>query len=331
MDNKVNMSQVAEELGVSVSTVSRTLAGKGRISEETRERILRYLEEKELKPNIRERRYTDTTLKMISVVLPGEEDFASLPYFLNIFLSVYDYFSLRGYQVTLIKITPQDISNLVHAVEAHIMDGVILTRTVDNNDEIIYLKKMGVPFVVIGPYDDPSVLSVDTDNENACCDITNMLFRKGFHKLAVMCANREHYINKKRMNGIQRAHMESHMCLDWEYVFYDTEIPNVAEMALEKAVAGGIDCILCMDDNICLIFLRLMRKLGIRIPQDMKIAALHNSSLLDEWYPSVSCLHFDVDELGKEASRILYVYLTEHKRLPRSILGYELQMKSSTC
>lgn len=331
MNNKINMSQVAKDLGMSVSTVSRALAGKGRISDKTRERIFQYLEERDLTPNIIQQNYEERNLKVISVVLPGEEDFASMPYFFDIFLSLYDFFSLRGYQVTLIKITPKDISNLVHAVESHVMDGVVLTRTVENNDEVMYLKKMGVPFVVIGPYDDPSVLSVDTDNENACCDITNMLFKKGCRKLAVMCANRGHYINKKRMNGILRAYMESHMCIDWEYVFYDTEMPNVAEMALEKAVAGGCDCILCMDDNICLTVLRMMRKLEIDVPGDMRIAALHNSSLLDEWYPPISCLHFDVDELGKEAGRILYTYLTEHKRLPKSILGYyELQMKAST-
>ena len=64
-----------------------------------------------------------------------------MPYFLNIFLSVYDYFAIRGYQVCLIKITTSDISNLVKAVENHVMDGVILSRTVENNDEIVYLKK----------------------------------------------------------------------------------------------------------------------------------------------------------------------------------------------
>ena len=154
MDNKVNISQVAKDVGVSVSTVSRALSGKGRISESTREKINSYLSEKQLIPNTREKRYTDIVTKMISVVLPGEENFASMPYFLNILLSVYDYFSIRGYQVNLIKVTPTDISNLTHAVEEHVMDGVILTRMVENNDEIVYLKQAGVPFVVIGPYDD---------------------------------------------------------------------------------------------------------------------------------------------------------------------------------
>ena len=122
MDNKVNISQIAREVGVSVSTVSRALSGSGRISDATRQKINEYLATKELIPNTREKRYTDVTTKMISVVLPGEENFAYMPYFLTVFLSVYDYFSIRGYQVSLIKITPTDISNLIRAVEAHVMD-----------------------------------------------------------------------------------------------------------------------------------------------------------------------------------------------------------------
>jgi DNA-binding LacI/PurR family transcriptional regulator len=101
-------------------------------------------------------------------------------------------------------------------------------------------------------------------------------------------------------------------------------------MAIEKVLASDVNCILCMDDNICMVILRILRKKGIPVPERIKVASLHNSNLLDEWYPPVSCVHFDVDELGKEASRILYVYLTENKRLPKSILGYELQMKAST-
>ena len=143
MHNKVNVSQVAKELGVSVSTVSRAISGNGRISQSTKQRVQEYLESKELVPNIREKHYTDVTTRMIAVVLTGEENFASMPYFLNIFLSVYDYFAIRGYQVCLIKITPSDISNLVKAVENHVMDGVILSRTVENNGRNSISEKNG--------------------------------------------------------------------------------------------------------------------------------------------------------------------------------------------
>lgn len=330
MDKKVNVTQVARELNLSVSTVSRAISGNGRISPATRKRIEEYLQTRELVLNTREKRYTDIVTKTISVVLPGEKDFASMPYFFNIFLSVYDYFSIRGYQVNLIRILPNDISNLVKAVEDHAMDGVILSRMVDSNDEIVYLKKMGVPFVVVGPYNDRSVLRVDNDNENACYEITNSILHKGLNRIAVMCANRGHQINKIRLNGIIRAHVENHMLLDREFVFYDTDSSYIAEMAVENTMAAHMDCIICMDDNICMGILRVLRKKGIEVPDDIKLVSLHNSSILDDWYPPISCISIDVDELGKEAGRILYEYLTKSNKSSWSILGYEIKMKDST-
>ena len=330
MDKKVNVTQVARELNLSVSTVSRAISGNGRISPATRKRIEEYLQTRELVLNTREKRYTDIVTKTISVVLPGEKDFASMPYFFNIFLSVYDYFSIRGYQVNLIRILPNDISNLVKAVEDHAMDGVILSRMVDSNDEIVYLKKMGVPFVVVGPYNDRSVLRVDNDNENACYEITNSILHKGLNRIAVMCANRGHQINKIRLNGIIRAHVENHMLLDREFVFYDTDSSYIAEMAVETTMAAHMDCIICMDDNICIGILKILRKKGIEVPDDIKLVSLHNSPILDDWYPPISCISIDVDELGKEAGRILYEYLTKSNKSSWSILGYEIKMKDST-
>ena len=328
--NKVSISRIAKELKMSPSTVSRALSGRGRTSEITRVRINDYLIQNDLVPNTREKRYSDTITKMISVVLPAEGDFAKIPYFSNVLYSVYDYFSIRGYQINLIKISPDDISNLEKAVDDHVMDGVILTRTVENDNEIQYLKKKGVPFVVIGPYDDPSVLRVDSDNEAACYDITIALIHKGLNKMAVMCAERGHKVNQLRLDGILRAHMQSHMYLDKNLIFYDTESEIIAEMAIEKSLAANVDCILCMDDNICIKIIRILKKKGLRIPDDIKIASLHNSELLDEFDPSISCIYQNESELGKEASRILYTYLKEGKVLSNSILGYELQIKDST-
>lgn len=329
MYKKVNISKIAKDLGISVSTVSRALSGNGRISEMTRQRITEYLSENELVPNTREKRYIDTVTKMISVVLTEEEYLTEMYFFYSIFFSVYDYFSIREYQVNLIKVSGTDISDLVNAVEAHVMDGVILTR-ISGNNAADYLKKRGVPFVALESCEDSSVLQADMDYENACNEITNALIRKGFHKLSVMCSSRDHSINERKLKGILNAHVQNYMVLDRSFIFYDTEYENVAEMVVEKVMNERVDCILCMDDHICMVILKVIHKLRLEIPKDIRIACLYGSILLEECHPSISFINFNVERLGKEASRMLYVFLTEHKLLPRTVLGYELKMKDST-
>lgn len=330
MRNKVNISQIAKDLDLSISTVSRALSGNGRISEVTRQRIADYLSEKELVPNSREKRYTDTATKTISVVMTEEKYLAKVQFFYDIFLGVYDYFSIRGYQVNLIKITRMDVSNLVNAVEDHVMDGIILMEIMEKSDVIPYLKTQNIPFVVLGSYEDSSVMQVDVDYENGSNEITNALISKGFHKLAIMCGDRDNPVNERKLKGIKNAHVQNYMMLDRKFIFYDTEYENIAELAIEKILEANMDCILCMDDCACMSLLGTIKKMKKEVPKDIRIATLYGGAFLEKCYPSISMIYYDMKQMAKEASRMLYVYLTEHKHLSKIVLGYELKMKDST-
>lgn len=330
MQNKVNLSKVAKEMGLSVSTVSRALSGNGRISEETRKKVAAYLKDKNLVPNTRERRYTDLKTRIVAVTIPEEEDFFFMPYFQTILFSIYDYFSIRGYQVIPIKTNAYNIINLEQAVRDHAMDGVIISRVLETHKEIELLQEERVPFVQIGRLEDVDIMQVDANIEGACFDLTNALIHKGYHRIAVMCSRRLDPINELRLKGIMRAYVQNYMVLNREFVFWETETSSIAELAIEKILLGKQDCILCMDDNICLKVLLILGKMGINIPQQIKVASLHNSSLLEKWNPSITCVHYDANALGKEAGKMLHACLTEGRRLENVMLGYEIQMKEST-
>lgn len=315
---------------MSVSTVSRALSGNGRVSEETRQEVLDYLVNKQLVPNTREKHYTDTTTNIIAVTVPEEGNFVFMPYFQHVFFSIYDFFSIRGIQVIPIKISAKNISYLKKAVEDHVMDGVILSRRVENMEEINYLKEQGVPFVLIGEIDDSEIVQVGSENDQATYDLINALIHKGCYKMAVMCAEEKQPINQKRFKGLMNAHADNYMVLNQDFVFYDTDSEDIAELAIEKILAANLDAIICMDDNICLTVLRILQKRRISIPQEIKVASLHNSPILEAWNPPITCVNYDVDELGKEAARMLHTLLLEKKKLPKTIMGYEVQMKEST-
>lgn len=210
------------------------------------------------------------------------------------------------------------------------MDGVILSRRVENMEEINYLKEQGVPFVLIGEIDDSEIVQVGSENEQATYDLINALIHKGCYKMAVMCAEEKQPINQIRFKGLMNAHADNYMVLNQDFVFYDTDSEDIAELAIEKILAANLDAIICMDDNICLTVLRILQKRRISIPQEIKVASLHNSPILEAWNPPITCVNYDVDELGKEAARMLHTLLLEKKKLPKTIMGYEVQMKEST-
>ena len=73
--NVITISDVAEALGVSKTTVSRAISGKGRIGEATRQKVLAYIEEHDYKPNVIARGLAQSKTFNLCVVMP--EDYRS--------------------------------------------------------------------------------------------------------------------------------------------------------------------------------------------------------------------------------------------------------------
>ena len=68
--NVITISDVAEALGVSKTTVSRAISGKGRIGEATRQKVLAYIEEHDYKPNVIARGLAQSKTFNLCVVMP---------------------------------------------------------------------------------------------------------------------------------------------------------------------------------------------------------------------------------------------------------------------
>ena len=333
MDKKetiVNIKKIAEDLGLSTTTVSRAISGKGRIGRKTIERVHGYMAENGLVPNVYSKCAEDKRTHMICVVLPLEEDYAELPFFQKILLSLYDFFSLYEYHVMVVKTTWTDISALKKVVKEQLVDGVVLTRTLEDGQEIEFLKDKGIPFVVTGSCEDRSVLQVDVDHLNACFDLTTSLLRMGIRDIALMIAERTQIVNVSRYRGFEKAFEDYGLDIDRKMIFENAGYDMIAEDLTLEAIKKGAECILCMDDNICLFVLKALRKHCMEIPRDIKVASFYNSRLLDEYFPTISCVNFDIRKLGSTAGKVLLDRLNGDTSPKKIVLGYNVVLKDST-
>lgn len=330
MSEKTNIYEIAQELGISTTTVSRAISGKGRLSEATRQRVLEYIASRNLDPCVRKRKYTDKKTGNILVTIPAEKDYALLPYFMEILSSVYDYCVIRGFQVMMAKTGANDIDALKTIISKHKVDGVVLTRTITDALDIKFLKERGVPFVAIGSYDDKTISQVDVDQMSGCRDLTSILLRMGIRKIALFCADRTHVVTKSRLKGFLQAYEDNDLDFDPQMIFDGAGEVFKAEQLTEEMLKKGVECILCMDDNICINVLNTLRKNGVRVPQDIRIASFYNSQVLNEYYPPISCVDFDIKELGTMAARVLLEALDGEEKAGKITMGYNVILKEST-
>ncbi|MCI7791577.1 MAG: substrate-binding domain-containing protein, partial [Lachnospiraceae bacterium] len=104
----------------------------------------------------------------------------------------------------------------------------------------------------------------------------------------------------------------------------------VADKVIEDMLKEQVECIVCMDDNICLNVLNKLRRENVSIPEDMKVASFYNSRLLSNYYPPITCLDFDIKELGMTAAKMLLDLLDGKRTSKRIQLGYQVMLKNST-
>lgn len=163
-DRNLTIADIAQELGVSKTTVSRAMSGKGRIGEETRKRVQAYIEAHHYSPNVVAKGLAQNKTFNLGLVLPGDYQIVELPFFQKCMMGISRTASEAGYDVLLSMVTADKITQLQRAVTNRKIDGAILTRTLTDDAPMRYLQENGVPFVAIGSTDNTGVVQIDNDH-----------------------------------------------------------------------------------------------------------------------------------------------------------------------
>lgn len=328
--NGITISDVAEALDMSKTTVSRAISGKGRISEATREKVMKYIKENNYIPNPMAKGLAQSKTYNICWATPGDALGMELPFFQNCMQGILNITSRENYDILQCMIYENDISQLKRIVANRKADGVILGRTLIGDKGIEFLKENEIPFVVIGSTDSDDVVQVDNDHVRACRELTSTLIMKGIKKFSLIGSGSNHIVNVLRYNGFTEALKENKIPIPVNLIFMDNKNNADVEKAVERAVKSDAECILCMDDWICSTALFKLIRDKIAVPEKIKIASFYNSPLLSEHPTSVTSLQYNPFELGSVAGDTLFKIIKGKPVENKIILGYEVILKAST-
>ena len=150
MSNNITISDVAEALGVSKTTVSRAISGKGRIGAATRKRVLEYIQEHDYKPNVIARGLAQSKTFNICVVMPGDYALVDLPFFQEAIMGIQEIAGMMEYDLLLCIGSGNDMAGLRRIIQNHKVDGVVLLRTMVDDPQVTFLQERRIPFVTAG-------------------------------------------------------------------------------------------------------------------------------------------------------------------------------------
>lgn len=324
----MTLSEIAKELGLSKSTVSRALSGKGRISKETREFVRNFIKEREQAE--KERKIDKISTHNIGVVLPEDIYYGGGNFFHNCLLGICEAASMFGYNVLITTGKEHNISELQSLVENRRVDGIVLTRSLENDKALQYLTDIHFPTALTGSCRYDEVIQVDTDNEGAAERMTSMLIARGFHKFAFFVKNMNFIVDKNRYDGFCKALLKSGLSVQNQLIYTGPVKMEFLDSIIENLITQKVRCVICGDDEICTMIMSKLQSEGYQIPKDIAIASLYNSPSLGCYSPAVTAVNVAAAQMGNIACKQLIHKLLNREYETRIIVDYDILFRKST-
>ena len=329
-NKKLTISDIAEALQVSKTTVSRAISGKGRISEETRQKVLAYIEEKDYKPNVIAKGLAQQKTYNIGLVIPGDCNLVDMPFFQNSMQGICEEASRYDYDVMLVTTAGRDYSNLERMIFNHKVDGVILSRSLVKDKAVTFLKEQQIPFVLMGTSKDEEILQVDNNHKAGCCELVMKLLARGYHKIGLIGGSQNLVVNRMRLQGYKDAFHNAEHAFEEDLVYNNCETLEQTDQAVKNLLGYGVQCIVCMDDMICSLVMQVLAREHVKVPEQMKVASFYDSTLLMNHEPAITSLLFDDKALGALTCQVLLAYIQGDEVKGRNLMGYEIALREST-
>ena len=326
--HNITIDDIARDLGVSKTTISRAISGKGRISEATREKVKEYIKKCDYHPSASAKGLAESRTYNLALVLPKSFIQLDLPYIRQVMNAICEEAFNWGYNILMCLSTDLYPESLLRTLDNRKVDGVILSRTVENDALVDMLIERDMPFATIGSLP-PSMsgkatVEVDHDQVGGCRAFSKAILQESREKIALLGNDMRYIVNQSRLAGFSKAVEETNFPQENIFRYTDINDYRSCAAAVEELLQKGVRRFLAMDDEICANILRTLERSAWVTPLDVKICSLSDDEDLSNYRYPVSVVRFDAAELGQIACRELLRCLRGETYDPKPILGYRI-------
>ncbi|TCV65385.1 MULTISPECIES: LacI family DNA-binding transcriptional regulator [Neorhizobium] len=203
-----NLKQLAQSLGLSITTVSRALDGYADVSAATRERVRDAAEKAGYRPNASARRLRRQRAELVAVTLPSDPGHIGPPHFLDMLSGCAEHLAAAGLNLVIAPV-PRGESELEicrRFVDGRRVDAMLLVRTKRKDERVEFLQSRGIPFVTNGRTESPVPHPyIDGDGFAGFHAATLRFHADGHQRIGHIAGPQEYYFAHVRRMGWQAA------------------------------------------------------------------------------------------------------------------------------
>lgn len=319
----VTIKDVAKEVGVAPSTVSRTLKDHPSISNETKEKVRKAMVKLGYVPNVSAQNLANKYVNTIGVILPetSSKERKSNPFYLEMITAMNEEASHQKVTIAIASGETQQelLENVQLMYRQKRVDGFILMYSEEDDLVLDYLVANKVPFTIIGqPYKyHNEASSVDNDNQLLGWSATQYLVENGHEKIAFVTNNTNENFFKERYFGYEKYLKENG--LDYYQAMPLVTPENYAEFESFMIEEKPSACI-AIDDMFALRLIQMMNLLGYQVPDDISVISFNNSIFTSLIHPYITSIDVNISELGKTAVTEFLAQLKEDNNLKKRVI-----------
>lgn len=337
-DMAVTIRDVAALAGVSPSTVSRTCKDHRSISEETKIRVRRAMEQLGYEYSAPQGSFNSQDFKNIGIILPpSARKTYENPFYLEAIRGISQFCNEHKYVTTII--TGQNNEEIMEAIDTAVfrsrVDGFIVLYSKEDDSIVDYLYSEGFTYVLIGKAKQYTnhTISVDNDNILAGKEATEYLIRLGHRKIAYLGSENIMIFSSDRKAGYQMALLQNDISVEKKYcIEIDQKDMDQCKPLVELLKAEDRPSAIVVSDDILAASLEhACNQCGLSIPEDLSIISFNDSLFARLSSPQLTSVDVNSFQLGIEASSQLINHIENPNLLATKIIVPHSIIERDSC
>jgi LacI family transcriptional regulator len=330
----LTLEDIAKQVGVSRSTVSRVINDSPNVSPEVKKKVLKAIQATGYHPNAAARSLASQRSNMIGLVLPRSvSHFFTDPFFPHLTQGIA--FGCNNNDLTLSLFlvgNKEDEKNIYPRISRQgLLDGILVQSGEPNDWLVEHLTKSSLPTVMIGrPYETGSINYIDVDNVQAAANATTHLIRLGRKHIATITGKQGSTVTEDRLNGYKKALVEQGIEFSADLVAEGEFTEAGGYEAMKLLLAEKPDAVFSASDIMASGAMRATEEAGLRVPEDIAFVGFDDIPLASFTKVPLTTVHQPIAKFGVRAVELLIDVIANGVKPTRHIiLDTELKVRDS--
>ena len=302
------LKKIAQELNLSISTVSRALNDHPDISDPTKEKVKRLAQSMHYVPNIFAKGFSKHKSNIIGVIVPNITHYFTT----TMVRGILEEASARGYRVIISESNNDEIkqTEMLNTMIQFGVDGILasLTKMTRDIDNILPILNK-IPLILFDKASNKiPCTQITINDEEAAFNAVEHLINIGKKRIAIIKERAFSYTSEKRYAGYLRALKEHHIGVDDKIIISvdDISLTQGKRMAnILLSIKERPDAIFAITDSAAIGVIKTLKKFNIKIPEDIAVVGFSNSSNSTIIEPMLTTIDQPGEKIGETATKYL--------------------------